>query len=162
MKLNKLALLQIEGANAVDRRCDLLPVCAHVLHRRSAHRAGNARKALQTCTIALQSPLDKLIPILAGGYAKQSSSSVTAPVVRSPAKQREEPILESRCPPPANCCRHPAQTEERLCPAPNWRNPQYLTPNGASTNQRAGPPIPSVVNGASGLFSSRRIDARLH
>ncbi len=32
----------------------------------------------------------------------------------------------------------------------------------AATNQRAGPPMPSVVNGASGLFSSTSIVPRLH
>ena len=65
-ELNKLVLVQIEGPHTIDRRGHFLPIGAHILHRRSADRAGNAREALQAGAVIVDGSLHKLIPILAG------------------------------------------------------------------------------------------------
>src|ERR1039458_4354697 len=68
---------------------------------------------------------------------------------------------------------NPASETSKLLPPPNTNS---ATPHSqaqaaasaissslaASTNQRAGPPMPKVVKGASSLFSSRSIKTRLY
>src|SRR5271157_148907 len=68
---------------------------------------------------------------------------------------------------------NPASETSRLLPPPSTKSATPRSPAQASasaisssleasTNQRAGPPMPKVVKGASGLFSSRSIKVRVH
>ena len=144
-------IAQIEGAHALDGRSDLLPVCADVLHRRSAHRAGNSRQALDARAVFLNGALNEGVPILAcsdaiDGLRPDSSVTVTPrnPTCNtSPSESRigNEQVAAA------------AQHKQRKLAIPRPARPLRQSPLrcGPSTNQRAGPPMPKVVKGASEL-----------
>ena len=53
-KLDEAVRLKVEGPHPLDYRSHLLPISADILHRSSAHRAGNSGKALYPCAISLE------------------------------------------------------------------------------------------------------------
>src|SRR2546429_7917956 len=59
----------VEAFDAHQALGDLLPIGAHVLYRRAADRARNARQALDPCPAALHHVLHERVPIDAGAGA---------------------------------------------------------------------------------------------
>ena len=71
MKLGELPHLQIEGSHTLNDRGNLLPVSAHILHRRSAHSPRNAGETFQPGASKLYCPLNAALPRFARVYAEQ-------------------------------------------------------------------------------------------
>jgi len=64
-KLDKAAFLKVEGPHPLNRRGDFLTVSAHILHRRPAHRAGDAGQALDARAVVVDCALDEAVPVFA-------------------------------------------------------------------------------------------------
>ena len=69
-----LPVAQIECHHRGDDLRHLLPVSAHVLHRRSAHAAGNAAEALHAGAIAGHRVGHEPVPLFAGAYIEDHRS----------------------------------------------------------------------------------------
>jgi putative YphP/YqiW family bacilliredoxin len=159
-------LLQVEGPHAFDGRGHLLPVGAHILHRCPAHRAGNARQALDARAILQHRPLHKSVPVFAGRNAIDpllrlavSSGVFIAKMPRNPTRKHqaiESGVGDQQI---AAAAQHKQRNSALAAQAAASAISSSLA---ASANQRAGPPMPKVVKGASGLFSSMSIKSRLH
>jgi len=67
----RLAAVQINGAQRVKIIAGLCAICANILHRRRAHRAGNQGQVFQPTPAVFQRPHHKVMPVLAGGCAHQ-------------------------------------------------------------------------------------------
>ena len=160
-ELNKSKLCEIKGPDTLDGRSDLLAISANILHRRSAHSARNSGKAFDAGTI--------LVFTARSTNLSQSSPAETSNTISI----RTSALID---PEQSTCITKPPKPESetsKLLPPPSTNSAIDLSRAHAAAsetslsfpatvNHRAGPPIPSVVNGASGLFSSRSIGSRLH
>src|SRR5438093_780148 len=86
----------IETGDAHQRLGDLLPVRAHILNRRAAHRPRNARWALDAGPATLHRPLHHRVPINASAGADLGAGPVAElhPTDRDAHDQSREPRVE--------------------------------------------------------------------
>ena len=117
-------VVQIERPHPLNHRSHLLPVRAHILHRRAAHGAGNPRQALYSRAAQLAiACYHTVVPILRRRPRGTSLPSCSMPFS---ANMQHQPVETPR-PRPADCCRRPAQTAARPLPAPT-RPPRQSRP----------------------------------
>ena len=71
-----LERLQVEDAHLLNRLGNLLAIGADILHRRSAHGAGDSGQALDAGGVVGDGSLHEAVPILAGSDAKHSLARI--------------------------------------------------------------------------------------
>ena len=104
----ELSVFKIERENGIDGFRDFLPVGPDVLHRRSAHAAGNSAQTFDPRAIAGDGTGDEFVPLFAGSDFERLLC--LAPRFRRWQFSEPDPASPHRRSP--DCCRHPARTAE--------------------------------------------------
>ena len=110
-----LERLQVERPHFDDGLGNFLPVRTHVLHRSSAHRAGNSAKTFQPGTIGIDGLRDQRVPI-----ATRSGSEGRVTTGKVGDCDFQDEVGEARARRRPRCCRRQAQIAADYAIAQKW------------------------------------------
>ncbi len=145
--------LAIVGSQALDAVSHFLSVGADVLDRSPTDGSRNAGQAFQAGQAARHTFRDDFIPRFSCANGHQCVFAV--PRVRAATNVNvHDQTIKSRRPRSPGCCRRPARRTARAWDAAPPVRPIHVVGRlRRAANHRAGPPMPSVVSGASGCRS---------